>query len=320
MQRIRTQSSRLHRGVALITALMVMSLATITAVSMTAEQQIYFRRTENILLHEQTFLYLLSAEDFAKVALQADYRDGPTDSFKDTWAKSNAENPQIFPIEGGILSGYIEDLQGKFNINNLAVTTGKVNKWDEDRLRKLLVINGLSPDIANAIIDWLDPDDTARFPDGAESVDYLQGEQPHRVGNGMMGSISELLYVKGIDYESYQALSSVLVALPKTDVPININTASATVLQMLIDPLTESEAKDLQLDLAENPLTEPQELAAHPLVKGKKVDPNGISVESSYFLLRSYVEVGRAKDRMDSVIHRFNDKVINVVVRSQGGL
>lgn len=315
MKNIYTQSSRFHRGVALITALMVMSLATITAVSMTAEQQIYFRRTENILLHEQTYLYLLSAENFAKLVLQEDFNKNQIDSLQDAWAAEET----VFPIEGGVLTGRLSDLQGKFNINNFSVA-GKVKKWDEDRLRKLLVMNNLSPNIANAIIDWIDQDEQARFPDGAEDSDYLQGEQPFRAGNGMMGSVTELKYVKGIDEAAYRLISSALVALPAADVPINVNTATPQVLQMLIDALSETEAKQLQADLAENPLSDPQELVSHPLVKGKQVDLNGISVESSYFLLQAYAEVGRAKSRMDSVIHRFNAKTIQVVVRSQGGI
>jgi general secretion pathway protein K len=309
------QHSKLNQGLALITALMVMSLATITAISMTAEQQIYFRRTENILLHEQAYLYLLSAEDFAKVVLQDDFRKNQTDSLKDAWAEQGA----AFPVENGILTGTISDMQGKFNLNNLAVN-GKPKKWDEDRLRKLLAIHNLSPDLANAIIDWLDPNDEPSFPNGAEDVDYLQGEQPHRAGNGMMGSITELLYIKGIDYEAYQAIAPSLVALPATEVAVNINTAPPEVLQMLIDPLTESEAIELYTELAKNPVADPQEIASHPLLQGKKIDLNGVSVESSYFLLQSYAEIGRAKARMDSVLHRFNAENISVVLRSQGGL
>lgn len=315
MQNMKGQLSRYHRGLALITALMVMSLATITAVSMTAEQQIYFRRTENILLHEQAYLYLLSAEDFAKVVLQDDFRKNKNDSFKDDWAQQGA----AFPIEGGMLTGTISDLQGKFNINNLAVV-GKPHPWDVVRLRKLLELNDLSPNLANAIIDWLDQDDQPTFPDGAEDVDYLQGEQPHRAGNGMMGSITELLYIKGMDYEAYQVLAPALVALPVADVAININTASIQVLQMIIDPLTETEAVELQEELHKNPLDDPHDIASHPLLVGKKVDLNGIGVESSYFLLQSYAEIGRARARMDSVIHRFNDTNITVVLRSQGGI
>ena len=315
MRSISLQASRIHRGMALITALMVMSLATITAISMTAEQQIYFRRTENILLHEQAYLYLLSAEDFAKVVLQDDFKKNQTDSMKDSWAEQGA----AFPFEGGVLTGTISDLQGKFNLNNLAID-GKPKKWDVDRLHKLLEINGLSPNLANAIIDWLDPNDEPTFPDGAEDVDYLQGEQPHRTGNGMMGSITELLYIKGMDYEAYQAIAPALVALPAADVAININTAPPQVLQMMIDPLSESEAVELYAELAKHPLTDPQEIASHPMLQDKKIDLNGVGVESSYFLLQSYAEMGRVKARMDSVIHRFNAENIKVVLRSQGGL
>ncbi len=315
MKTVNQSYSRFQKGVALITAMMVMSLATITAVSMTAEQQVYFRRTENILLHQQAYLYLLSAEDFAKIVLQDDFKKNQFDSFKDDWAGDEV----VFPVQEGVLSGKIEDLQGKFNINNF-FTLDKPKEWDVNRLRKLLTLNKLSPDLANAIIDWIDVNEEPSFPDGAEDVDYLRGDQPYRAGNGMMGSITELRYIKGIDYDAYQALSSALVALPASGTPININTAPPIVLQMIIDPLTDTEAKELQQDLAENPLSDPQDLIAHPLVKDKQVDLNGLSVESSYFLLRSYAEVGRAKSRMDSVIHRFNDKTINVVLRSQGGL
>jgi len=309
------QTSRLHRGMALITALMVMSLATMTAVSMTAEQQIYFRRAENILLHEQAYQYLVSAEDFAKLVLQDDFKKNTTDSLKDDWAQQGA----VFPIEGGMLTGTISDLQGKFNINNLA-TGGKPKQWDVNRLQKLLARNNLSPNLANAIIDWLDPDEEPTFPDGAEDVDYLQGEHPHRAGNGMMGSVSELLYVKGIDFEAYQAIAPALVVLPVANVAININTATPQVLQMIIDPLTESEANELHEELTKNPVNDPQEIASHPMLAGKKIDLNGIGVESSYFLLQSYVEIGRARARMDSVINRFNEEKITVVLRSQGGI
>ncbi len=314
MRPIYRQTSKAVKGVALITAMMVMSLATITAVSMTAEQQVYFRRTENILLHEQAYLYLLSAEDFAKLILREDFNDNQVDSYQDIWAQQEA----VFPIEGGVLTGKISDLQGKFNVNNLAKE--KLNKWDEERLRKWLVINNLSADLANAIIDWLDVDEQARFPDGAEDVDYLQGDRPHRAGNGMMGSISELLYIKGIDYEQYQVLSKALVALPATDVAININTASPQVLQMIIDPLSDSEAEELQKELAETPLDDIADVVDHPMIRGKKVDLNGIGIESRYFLLDSFAKVSRASSRMQSVIHRFSADDIKVVLRSQGGL
>jgi general secretion pathway protein K len=308
------KSNRLKKGVALITAMMVMSLATITAVQMTSEQQVYFRRTENILLHEQAYLYLLSAEDFVKIVLAEDFKDNNTDSLEDAW---HSDDPVIFPVEGGALTGSVADLQGKFNINNLSKQ--QRDPWDEDRLRHLLQNNNLPADIASVIIDWLDENPDA-LPGGAEDIDYLAGEQPYRAGNGMMGSISELRLLRGIDNEVYEILEKVLVALPSTDIPININTAPPEVLRVIIEGLSEAEAEDLAKDLAKSPISDPDDLLDHGLVKGKKVDLNGLSVESSYFLLESLATVGRARAKMHSIIYRQSDKNLTVVMRSQGGL
>ncbi|MGD8927113.1 MAG: type II secretion system protein GspK, partial [Thioalkalispiraceae bacterium] len=65
---------------------------------------------------------------------------------------------------------------------------------------------------------------------------------------------------------------------------------------------------------------DPGDLLDNALVKGKKVDVNGLSAESSYFLLESIATVSRAKAKMQSVLYRQDDKNIKVVMRSQGGL
>ena len=305
---------KLKKGVALITAMMVMSLATITAVQMTSEQQIYFRRTENILLHEQAYMYLLSAEDFTKIVLAEDFNDNTTDSFQDIWY---SDDPAIFPIEGGILTGEVSDLQGRFNINNLAKHPR--DPWDENRLRQALTINDIPADIASVIMDWLDADSNA-LSGGAEDVDYLAEDPPYRAGNGMMGSISELKLLKGVDQEIYEKLEKILVALPATNVAININTAPPEVLRVIVQGLTETESEDLAKDLAESPLSDPDDLLSHSLVTGKPVDVNGLGTESSYFLLESLATVTRVKARMVSVIYRQSATNIYVVMRSQGGL
>ncbi len=301
------------KGVALITALMVMSLATITAVSMTADQQIYMRRTENIRDHEQVFMYLLSAEDFTKIVLAED--DPKQDSFKDDWY---SEEPIVFPIEGGVLTGKVSDLQGKLNVNNLSRTPR--NKWDEDRLRQAMINNNIPTDLASIIIDWMDDNQDA-LPGGAEDVDYLNGDRPYRTAGTKMGSISELKLLKGMNQEKYEELLEVLTVIPNEDnATININTAPAEVLRIIIPELSETEADDLAEDLAENPLKEPGDLIDHALVKGKKMDVNGLSTETNYFLLESFASVQRARSRMDSILYRQDKDNIKVVIRSQGGL
>ncbi len=61
----------------------------------------------------------------------------------------------------------------------------------------LLYLEQIDPDVADAIFDWLDPDDEPR-PDGAEA-DYYEGlNPPYSPRNGPVASIGELLLVRGV--------------------------------------------------------------------------------------------------------------------------
>lgn len=303
-----------QRGVALITAMLVVSLATITAVAMTAEQQIFFRRTENILHHQQAYLYLLGAEDWAKQILARDLNDNRTDSRKDDWA---VELPPL-PVEGGMIGGVVEDLQGRFNINNLA--DAEVQQVDLDRFAALLAMYEIPASVSNAVLDWLDADEQARFPDGAEDVDYMQAALAYRAGNGPMSSVSELLKVRGISYEMYERIAPALVALPVTSSAININTAPPIVLRMIVADLSEQDAEALAADLKDNPVEDIEDFLAHSLVQGKQVATNGIDVRSNYFMVHAYARIGRARANLQSLVVRLAPDNVKTVLRSQGGV
>jgi general secretion pathway protein K len=309
----KTNRWRWQRGIALILALMVMSLATMTAVSLSSDQQLFFRRTENLLYHEQAYQYLLGAEDWGKQVLARDFTANKIDSKKDDWATIL---PPI-PVEGGTVGGTIEDLQGRFNINNLADPKDTASL---EAFRELLSINKIPPDLANAVLDWLDTDQNARFPDGAEDVDYTQGERAYRAANGLMGSVSELLYIKGFTYPMYEALAPALIALPSSGIPVNVNTATPLVLRMLSKGLSEQDAEKLADDLAKNPVSDIKDFLSNNLLTGKPVATNGIDVRSSYFMIHSFSNIGRVKAHMDSLIHRVSASNVKTLQRSQGGV
>lgn len=302
-----------QKGVALLFAMLVMSLATMLAVSLTSNQQLFFRRTENVLYHEQAYAYLLGAEAWGKEVLARDFNANKTDSLLDNWAKVL---PPI-PVEGGSVGGSITDLQGRFNINNLADPTDMASL---DAFRELLQINKISPDLANAVLDWLDPDQNARFPDGAEDVDYMQGKRAYRADNSLMGSVSELLYIKGFDYQMYQALAPALTALPATGIRVNVNTASPLVLRMLVKGLSETDAEQLAKELSTKPVDNIKDFLANALIKGKPVSTNAIAVSSSYFMIHAFAKIGRAKGTLDSLIHRVSARDVKTLQRSQGGM
>jgi type II secretory pathway component PulK len=85
------------------------------------------------------------------------------------------------------------DESGKINLNALL----QIDSSGQTAYNMLMLLPNMTDDIANAIIDWLDPDDTPR-ENGAES-DYYQGlNPPYRAKNGPLNTLDELLLVRGV--------------------------------------------------------------------------------------------------------------------------
>jgi len=89
--------------VALITVLLVVSLATIAAVAMASRQQLDIRRAENLLDADQADLYAQGAEQWAEQLLARDAKRSQVDTLGEDWAKTL---PAI-PVEGGAIAAAI---------------------------------------------------------------------------------------------------------------------------------------------------------------------------------------------------------------------
>ncbi len=109
--------SRVRRqvGVALITVLLIVFLASIAAVSLAALQQLAIRRSTVLLHQQQARLYTLGAEQWAMIILARDRQKNETDHPGEEWASL----PPTLPIEGGTITARLTDLQGCFNLNNV---------------------------------------------------------------------------------------------------------------------------------------------------------------------------------------------------------
>ena len=117
---------RRQRGIALITAVLITALIAIIAVTMASEQQLDIRRTGNILDRAQAWQFALGMETIARLALRKDAENNKTDHRMEEWNK-----PVQFPApdgaEGDMIGGRIEDLQGRFNLNNLVDGKGNID-------------------------------------------------------------------------------------------------------------------------------------------------------------------------------------------------
>ncbi|MBA2225481.1 MAG: type II secretion system protein GspK [Thermogemmata sp.] len=101
----------------------------------------------------------------------------------------------VAPLTGG---GYqqrfgLADEGGKININALIA----LDPTGETLYNALLKLPNMTPEIADAIVDWVDSNEDTR-PNGAESAYYRGLAQPYSAKNGPLNTLDELLLVKGV--------------------------------------------------------------------------------------------------------------------------
>jgi general secretion pathway protein K len=300
--------------VALLTAMLVVALATTAAVAMVSRQQFDIRRTSNLLQAEQAYLYVLGVDDWAAQILRRDRKDNAIDHANEEWATIL---PPI-PVDGGQVGGAIEDRQGCFNLNDL-VNGGVADSAAIERFRRLLSALSLDTDLAMVAADWLDADIDATFPGGAEDDNYLQRERPYRTANAGFVSVSELRLLEGVDKEVYTELSPHVCVLP-TRVAINVNTATAQVLMSLANGISEADAEVLIEGRGDEGYADADAFLKEKAIAGRKVPKDLLGVQSNYFVVTSQVMFGRITVSYQSMIQRSDTGETRILMRAQGTL
>ncbi|MBI5460981.1 MAG: type II secretion system minor pseudopilin GspK [Gammaproteobacteria bacterium] len=306
-----------QRGVALITALLVVALATVAAVAMASRQQLDVRRTANLLQGDQAYVYAQAVEDWARVVLKRD-ENKQVDSLDEDWAQ------QLSPIAvpGGQVNGFILDLQGRFNLNNLLNSDGQLSEPDLNYFRTLLRNLELNDQLTAAVLDWIDVDTQTRYEDygdGAEDDFYLSTDVPYRAANREFQSISELRLVRGFDAEVWNKLAPYVCAL-QGRVALNVNTAAAPLLQALSEDLTQRDAEQLVEERGETGFERLDAFANSPVFASRplsQAQQGNLAINSSYFLVRSEIGVGSARARVFSVLQRASNGA-TTLTRTQG--
>lgn len=116
--------------------------------------------------------------------------------------------------------------------------TGKVDIGQADAVLLTRLFEGAGLDLqraeslANAVIDWRDPDDLVTEPGGAEQRQYEQADLPYGPRNRPFETLSELQQVLGMDYELYQELEPAITINSYRPLP-NPAFAPPEVLRML---------------------------------------------------------------------------------------
>jgi len=334
---VTTTPSR-QRGIALITAVLVVSLAVIAATSVLDSGHFAIQRTATMLDSEKAWGYAAGAEDWVRTVLDRDQKDNHYDGLDEAWSE-----PQTLPVENGAISGLIVDASSRFNLNNLGVSDNQTPIGSGEQkttayrqqlgifVRLIENIEGArelitSPDqLAESIRDWID-EDQVPTGGGREDSDYATLVPPRRAANRPMSSVTELRLVLDSMYDSrsddarkiYKLLLPYVTALPVDGVtPINVNTADP-VLLLALDSQGQGNSKlsEFVESRKQKPLTSDNEIVTQLDLTPEMSDPKLVGISSRLFQLRLQAVVGQGRVALYSLIFRPSQGVPVVLQRS----
>ena len=323
-----------QRGVALLTAIILVAVAAIVATSIAWQSQLTARRGIAVLTVAQSLAFAKGAEAIAAYAL----RDNRTRNPKGPVAPNQLWAKPYGPVQmdaGVVLEASLEDQAGKFNLNSVIMPAGSgggqtpaqpqqgpitmVENKDAVNIFIALLSNlKINTDYAARLVDWIDADDQPTFPGGAEDSFYLAQQPPHRTLNMPLTSVSELLAM-GMDRASYDRLAPFVTALP-IDTILNVCTAPGEVLDAFAGVQTYG------LDVNEMN-SQRQQSNCYP---GKAAFISGVAAaqksyvdqhsgtDSQYFRLRTWITIGTTRFTLYSLINQDHSGQIRPILRTFG--
>ncbi len=327
---------RRQRGVALLVAILLVALGTIIAATMAYNNAMTARRAAATFEFDQAVLAAEGAEAFAAYGLQQQFKQNQQQNPAYTypgqgWGQAMGPT-QVTP--GVMLEGSLQDLQGRFNVNDLVGTDGETpNTVAIKAFQQLLQLLGMDPKWADYIVDWIDKDTNPMFPDGAEDSVYMEMNPPYRTPNLPISSTSELLALPGFTRADFDRLSPYIVALPPGVLtPINTCSASPYVLDALIGHVQFSaDPKQFEKDRQDSGTCFPtpaQVIQAAGDVQAQNGNPTPgtpgttqtlatlLGGKSSWFRLTTFVTLGNAEFSVYTLLYQDPTGMVRPVMRS----
>src|SRR5260221_6980549 len=340
-----------ERGVALLTAIILVALAAIVATGIVWQSTLSARRAIAVFTVAESLALAEAAEAVAGYALRDNRHKNPqVVATNQTWAMPYG------PIEidrGAVLEAVLEDETGKSNLNRVvmaaagtgvpgapatsapgATPTGVPgwtgpgalpaapggalvqNPTSVAQLKALLRALDLDASFADRLVDWIASDHQPIFPGGGEDSFSLAQEPAHRVPNLPLTSISELLAM-GMDRASYDRLAPFVTALPP-NTKLNICTAPGEVLYAIsvvrsyaLDP------KQLALQRQKNPCFPDLAGFTNGMSPAQKAGLN-IGTTSAFFRLRTWITIGTTRFSLYSLIEQDQSGQTRPILRTFG--
>lgn len=325
-----------QRGSALVVTLLIFAIGIALVVPMYSEYTLFLKRSANSFAAEQGYAYLRGGEQLAMLALKQDAEfDQQEENIRDDLSEFWAQQEQFYPLdEGGWLQGRLEDLQGRFNLNSLAIAAPQGKRFgapQEQLIRLLQVFEEPRVNqqdamlITEAVMDWIDTNSEPR-DFGAEDDYYYDAVPPYRAANRAFVSVSELRAVAYVTAEIYAAVEPFLTVWSDGE-KLNINTAAPEVLRTLnttgdFQPLSELDVDALLELRGEAGYESVEDFLASGVFQGRELSAQltgSLGLSSDYFLFIGEADVADRVSRLYSVLKREGQQV-RTLVRASGSL
>ncbi|MCR4305303.1 MAG: type II secretion system minor pseudopilin GspK [Gallionella sp.] len=303
--RMRPAPLRRQQGVAVITALLLTTLAITIVTSLFWEQQVQVRSIENQRMQLQSEWIMRGALDWAALILREDTKYSSVDNLDEPWAIPLAETRLDQYVDNGLedadiadaaLSGGVSDAQARYNLANLC-PGGTIDTVEVAAFERLLGNAQMDPALAQATAEVM----AASLKKPEATAANSGGQAVPQPVNLMQ--VDDLLAVPGFTPEMLDRLKGFVIFLPRAT-PVNVNTAPAEVLAARISTLSLSDAAAL---VANRKTASYRDIADFSLrLQGKplSVPANKLSVMTNYFLVNGKVRMSRARLETQALIER----------------
>ncbi|MFZ6753187.1 type II secretion system minor pseudopilin GspK [Undibacterium sp. Dicai25W] len=339
-------------GVAVVTALLLTTLAITIVASLFWQQQVQVRSIENQRMQLQKKWILRGAIDWARLILREDARHSTADYLGEPWAVK-LENTRLDQyVEDGstdakdsdaTLSGQIVDAQASYNLNNLA-TNGKVDPREIAVFSRLLtnlhLPGGLAATAATAIAQTqpklaqaLNPDSTgaatstsngatppANNPvnnpaSGAVETNTTSSSSNTSVQFLRFTQVDDLLAVPGFTPDMLRSLRPYVVVLPRTGgiTPVNVNTAPAEVISARIDGVSMGDAAQMIASRDTAFFANAADFTHRFSDKTKNIGPSDVDIKTGFFIVNGKVKMSRSALDVSALVSRATDGTTTVL-------
>jgi general secretion pathway protein K len=300
-----------ERGVALITAIVLVAIATVLAVHVGTRAALDLRRTAGLVALDQGWHVALGAEAWAAEVLSDDDRE--IDHLGEAWAQPLP----ALPVDGGEVRGALEDMQGRFNLNNLVVGDLVIDA-EVDRFERLLVLIGAESRWARIMADWIDIDTMPGIPEGAEDGTYLSQNPPYRAANGPVTTTTEMMALPGMTRDEFERIRPYVAALP-AGTKVNLCTAKAQVLAALVEGGTDfGEAELLAANRKDGCFPTLADLQATLDAATYQELSGSVSETTDWFRAVTAVRIGTSELTLYSLMRRDDSGASRTILRSTG--